>query len=142
MEPTDDLIYNFLCDLKKKEISPMVRAKLITDYLAKTGKSQRELARELGIPHSTLDDWCRWTNITETEYEELKKQGYGDTDIYRSIRQGTLSKGKEKAIDIALNTCISKMEVFKIKPPFSDKTMALLLQLERILKVIKKQVKE
>ena len=132
------LVFNLMCDLKKKEIEPLGRARIIKEYLDDSKISERELARQLGIGHSTIQDWLLWTEIDGQQYAEFKAGGATDTDIYRSLRSGTL--GKKKAIDTALETCISKLAVFKLRPPYSKDTPQLLAKLKRILAVIEKQL--
>ena len=134
------LVFNLMCDLKKRDINPIARAKLINAYLENTGQSQRSLALEIGVPKSTLEDWIMWGKITQKEYDGLKSEGYEHTDIYKSLRDGTLS-GMPKAIDVTLNNCISKLEIFKIRPPHSKETKFLIGQLRHILDVIERQVK-
>jgi len=135
-----ELVFNMMCDLKKKEIEPKARAMLIQNYLDKTGLSGRALAKQLGIPNTTLQDWLLWGNITKEKYDEYIEAGHTHKDIYRSLRGGTLS-GKSKAIDVVLNNCISKLEVFKLGPPYSRNTSKLIEELKRILDVIERQVK-
>lgn len=134
------LIFNLMCDMKKEEIAPIGRARLIQSYIESTGITGRQLAIRLGIPHSTLQDWLLWTKISQSQYQQYQEQGHTDSDIYRSLRGGTLS-GRTKAIDQALQNCISKMELFKIKPPYSGDTKNLINQLKHILEVIENQVK-
>jgi len=50
------LVFNFLVELKKKEIHPVERAEIIKQYLKDEKISVRQLARELNIPHSTIQD--------------------------------------------------------------------------------------
>jgi hypothetical protein len=135
-----ELVFNLMCDLKKKELDKFQRAKLIKSYLEDTGISQRQLALSIGVPKSTVEDWLLWDRMKPQEYDSLVKEGYTHTDIYESLRDGTLS-GKDKAIDLALENCISRMQVFKIKPPTSSKTKVLIDELKHILEVIERQVK-
>jgi hypothetical protein len=135
-----DLVFNLMCDLKKREIEPIGRARLIQSYLDSAGLSGRQLASRLGIPHSTMQDWLRWNRMSQEDYNGYIKAGHSHLDIYKSLRGGTLS-GKEVAIDIALQNCISKMMIFKLKPPFSHDTKGLIKKLKNILNVIDGQVK-
>ncbi len=57
------LVFNFLLDLRKKEITPQERSKIIQNYLNNTGKSMRGLAKELGINQSTIQDWISMRQI-------------------------------------------------------------------------------
>ena len=134
------LVFNLMCDLKKKEVEPKDRATLIRKYMDSEGLSARQMAITLGMPHSTVQDWLLWDKVSITEYDNYKDQGFTDKDIYRSLRGGTLS-GTEKEIDLQLKNCISKLEVFKIKPPYSKDTKVYIDKLKHILEVIERQVK-
>lgn len=127
-----------MCDMKKKDIEPIGKAKLIQEYMDINGITGRQMAKRIGIPHSTLQDWLRWNRITHEEYDRLTKEGHNHMDIYKSLRGGALAD--KKAIDVALKNCISKMEVFKIRPPYSKDTKLLISELKRILEVIERQV--
>jgi len=83
---SDRIIFNMMLDLRKKELDPFERAKIIQDYMKKKKISQRELGKQLGIPHSTIADWCRWNDITEKEYEKMRGNGFNNTDVYRILR--------------------------------------------------------
>jgi hypothetical protein len=78
---------NFIIDLKKKQIDPFARAAIIRSYMETKGLSGRELARQMGIPHSTVQDWLLWKDIDDKKYEELKSAGLTATSIYRSLRE-------------------------------------------------------
>ena len=54
MNVPNELVYNYLVDLKKKDINPLIRADIIKRYLQELGHTQRYLAKSLGMPHSTL----------------------------------------------------------------------------------------
>lgn len=135
-----ELVYNLMCDLKKKEIEPAAKARLIQQYIASENLSQRQLARQLGIPHNTLQDWLLWGKLSDKDIDGYIGQGYTKSDIYRSLRGGTLS-GKAKELDVALETCINKLRVFKLMPPYSTKSAKLIDELRKILDIIEKQVK-
>lgn len=47
--------------------------------------SQRELARRLEVPHSTIQDWLRPLKVTKEEYKE-KVEEQGKTEVYRELR--------------------------------------------------------
>lgn len=94
------LTYNYLMDLKKKEIDSFERAKLIKEYLESNSLSIRKLAELTGIHHNTLQDWLLWTKISEERYYQLKLIGYTETDIYRHLRDNKpLSKEKIENAD-------------------------------------------
>jgi IS30 family transposase len=134
------LVYNLMCDMKKQEIDPIGRAKLIQSYMDDTKISGRELSTQIGIAHSTLQDWLMWNKIDQKQYNNYVQEGHSDTDIYRSLRGGTLS-GKHKAIDSALINCIRKLEIFKLRPPYSKDTKQYIAQLRKVLDVLESQVR-
>lgn len=80
------LIYNMLLDLRKKEIDPFERAKLIGQFLMANNMSQRRLAQELGVPKSTIEDWLLWNRITKNEYNQMIDHGANKTEVYRTLR--------------------------------------------------------
>jgi predicted XRE-type DNA-binding protein len=133
------MVFNMMKDLSKKELDIRQRAALISEYIQKTGKSQRQVAYTIGVPHSTIQDWCRWNEISQEDYEDLKKKGFTHTDIYRSLRWGTLSRGN-KALDDTLKNCISKLRFFKIKPPHTRQTKTLIGELLLVIRKIEAQV--
>ena len=53
----ESLMENFIRDCQKKEISKAERKNIILKLLDYKNCSQRELAKELGMKHSTLHDW-------------------------------------------------------------------------------------
>jgi transcriptional regulator with XRE-family HTH domain len=82
----NNVVFNFFLDLRKKEIDKKVRAELINKYLKDNKMSQRQLASELGIPHSTIQDWLLFTRIPKAKYQEYIRKGHTETDIYRALR--------------------------------------------------------
>jgi hypothetical protein len=134
-----ELVFNMMCDMKKHELEPIGRAKLIQNYLEQTGLTGRMLAKRIGVPHSTLQDWLLWSRITKDQYDKHIQEGHSHLDIYKSLRGGTL--GGKLAIDLALQNCISKLEVFKLKPPTSKDTKLLIGKLRHILTVIEAQTR-
>lgn len=57
MKLEDDLVFNIVQDWKKREISAEQKQKFIKAILEERDISQRKLAEELGVSHSTLHDW-------------------------------------------------------------------------------------
>jgi len=134
----DKIIHNWLMDFKKKEVSCFERAKVIDEYLIEKKLSQRELAKQLDMPHSTIQDWMLWNKLTEKEYNKLLKKGLTETDIYRLLRDGKKEEKKKlmgiTKLDSDLNSCIKKL-----KPHISSidessaKTTILINDLKKIL---------
>ena len=131
------LLFNYFLDMRKKEIDKRERANLIAKYLKETGKSQRALAKELGIPHSTIQDWLMINRISEKKYDELIESGETDTGIYRMLRNNKKAKSNEFN-SLLLNRDIDKA-ISKYKPlinkgkDFDSKTIEKIKDLVSIL---------
>ena len=82
MEVPDEIVNNWLIDLRKKEVNLFERAKLIRAYLNNKELSIRSFSKEFGFPKSTIEDWLLWEKLTEKEYDKLIELGYTHTDIY------------------------------------------------------------
>jgi DNA-binding transcriptional regulator YiaG len=78
--------WNLLLDTKKLPLDKKIRARAINNILKETGWSQRQLARNIGIPKSTIEDWLLFGKISDNQYQRLKVKGYNDTEIYRKLR--------------------------------------------------------
>lgn len=96
MELDKDLIQRMLLrtitDLRKPDITPFERGQIVKAYLEQTGISIRQLAKEIGLPKSTVQDWAVFGKVDEAKYKEFKDAGYTDKDIYKSLRN---QKGSE-----------------------------------------------
>lgn len=54
---SDDLFFNIVKDWEKKDISTEEKGRFIKVFLEENKISQRNLAKKLNIPYSTLNDW-------------------------------------------------------------------------------------
>jgi len=89
-----DIIFNAMLDWRKKDIDKVERAKIIKQYMKDEKITIRDLAKELGIPKSTLDNWLLFARVSKEKIEELEEQGLGDTEIFRALRK-TRTTSKE-----------------------------------------------
>jgi len=136
-EVSEDLIHNFLTDLRKKDINIFERAKLIKEYKDHKGVSRRQLAKQLDIPHPTLVKWENWASIDKVKYEELKLKGFSDRDIYLKL---FTNKGKgaspvnfKTKLDLDLKR-VNQIIVSHIKEPVtSEDTIKYLEELRNSL---------
>jgi len=147
MNVPDELIYNFLLELKKKDINPIDRAKIINDYCKEKDLSMRGLAKELGMSHSTLQDWADYSRITKDEYSTLTDRGLGQKQIYRALRNTRSKEGVMKAvINTELNShliqCATILRPHLIRPECDDRTIQLIFELKNILNRIELQVEK
>jgi len=134
------LTYNYLMDLKKKEIDPVARATIITDYLKATNKSQRQLAKDIGMPYSTIRDWCLFSKVTKEEYDNIKSTGLTDTDIYRELRNNSCKSKKDlfkfNKIQLELNEAIKNLDGCKREVDNTATTKELIVKLQNILNIM------
>ena len=108
----DDVIFNFFVDMKKKNIDKMQRAILLRKYMDKHKLSGRALAKELGIPKSTIEDWLLLSKITQEEYDEMISNGMNYTDIYRTLRNNKKDTNIVPAALLAIRETTRKNKSF------------------------------
>lgn len=110
------LVFNFLLDCRKKEIDKWQRAIILREYLDSHSLSQRQLAEQLGIPKSTIEDWLLWGRLTKEEYKRLKNKGLNHTQIYRLLRDNKKrpksSFVNKSVLDIEVQECIKKLKPY------------------------------
>ena len=136
----NNLLFNYFLDMRKKEINKRQRALLIAKYLDENKMSQRELARELGIPHSTIQDWLMINRISEEQYEQYKADGMTETDIYRMLRNNKQAQEDDYDMHIVkqeIEKSTSKFKSFlKYSKQFDHETISDIKELINILKRI------
>lgn len=139
MEISNELVFNLLVDLKKKDVNPIDRADIIVKYLKEKDISVRELARELGMSHSTLQDWLDYNRVDKVTYTKLLDSGYSKKNVYRMLRstRGAKVEVFESITKIPLNAILRDAEM-NIKehvndPVFDEKTVDLIKDLRNTL---------
>ena len=96
-EAHDLLVRNLLRDTKKENLTNHQRAVLLSSYCETNGVSRRQLAKQLNVPKSTLDDWVRWKEVTPQLEQRLITQGYTRTAMYRILRNPRLRTEMQQA---------------------------------------------
>jgi transcriptional regulator with XRE-family HTH domain len=135
-----DIAFNMIQDFRKKDISPVKRAELIESYREHMGLSQRALARELEIPHSTLQDWISYSKIGECEYNQLRAKGVSREEVYHVLRdKRKQTKSRLKGL-LEMNEAeiVLKSVVYKIESilPVKDITPEMRKSIERLKRLI------
>jgi len=116
MDVPNDLVYNFLVELKKKDVDPIDRAKIIRKYAENQGLSIRALAEELGMSHSTLQDWVDYERVDHKEFNKLLSDGYTKKNVYRILRDTRGDKKQfESIVKVELNVVL-KNAYLEIRP--------------------------
>lgn len=141
MEDTEYLLQKrYIMDLKKPDISPFKRARIIKEVIAREKLSGRGFAKKYGFKWSTLEDWLLWLNITEKEYNKLKKQGFTRTHIYRTLRNNRTAKQRitvmlktKTEFDLKLEhiTKLVHTRANTVEPDLSERTIEMLKQLKK-----------
>ncbi len=140
------LVFNYLLDLTKKDVDKWERAKIIKEYLKEENISQRELAKQIGVSKSTIEDWLLINKLSVNEYNGLKITGMTNTDIYRHLRNNRKAKKleiiKETKINYELSKIIKFIKTHNILNDESDKKTAKLIDiLIKELTMIKARIK-
>jgi len=115
VEIDKNILFNLLIDFRKKNISGIEKARLIQSYLDETKLSQRQLAKEMDISHSTIQDWLLFNKISKDEYETMKNNGLNQSDIYRLLRNNK-KVNKEYFIENNKLQYILKQVIIMLKP--------------------------
>ena len=126
LEISPNAAKTFLLEFKKKAICPKERASIIRQVRMARGMSQRALAKEIGIPHSTLQDWELWNKIDQKQIDRALKAGFNMTDIYKSLRDNHELKRihrEKNVLDNTLRQANTDLRYFINKPRQSPKTI-------------------
>lgn len=131
--------------MKKEDIDPKERADLINRFLYENKMSQRELARQIGVPHSTIQDWCLFSKLSHEEIKTLKDDGHmNDTQIYRMLRNNKKIDKKEfvgkTAVEWELEESIRKLKTY-VQKPRGENVKDLIHKLRDILNRMEMYVK-
>lgn len=79
MNISEDLFFNIVQDWKKREISSEEKSIILKSYLKSSNLSERELAKKLGVSHSTFHDWITQRQIKKY-YEKKSNEFYSLID--------------------------------------------------------------
>jgi len=138
------LVFNFLVELKKKEIHPVERAEIIKQYLKDEKISVRQLARELNIPHSTIQDWVDYGRLTIGKFNQLIKEGMTKKELHRTLRSERTNKDIEKILGNELNRKLKlsiQLLTFDMdKPDYNSDTLRLIKELEQTLSKLEAKI--
>jgi len=133
MNINEDIIFNLMQDWKKRKIDKWTRANILKQFLEDKNISQRELARRLDIPKSTIEDWMLYNKLSRIEYEEVIEGGYSETQIYRMLRDNKDKTSKQifkdNMTDKILKDFLDSLIGITVKPiPPSSKYTSQLIQ--------------
>jgi len=130
MEISTKLAYNFIIDMKKKEINPIEKGQIIKEYMEQNKKGLRELSRETAIPLTTLKGWIDYAKMTIEEYEKLIKDGKTKTDIHKMVKN---DKSVNSPLDITLKETMIRLRPYILHTEISGETQNLISELKNII---------
>lgn len=90
------LLENTMQDLKKKDISPIVRGKLVHEFLERNSFTLSEGSRYLDIPKTTLFGWLQYNKLPLGKFEELQQSGLSKTQIFEIVKNPKVMRNVEK----------------------------------------------
>lgn len=86
MEVPNEIIYNFVLDLKKKELDPIDKARIIHKYCELNNISIKQLATDMNIAATMLQEWMDYAKLDKQHYLKLVSSGYSRRNIYRMLK--------------------------------------------------------
>jgi len=91
------LKFNFIQDLRKKEIDIMDRAIILQSYMNENRLSFRKMSEESGIPLATLAGWISPLGFDEQTYKKMQRSGMSQADIFKLAKYKNNKKNTNKA---------------------------------------------
>jgi len=134
---------SYVRDLQKPELDYFERAAIISHVLEDKGWSIREMARQLIIPKSTIEDWLLFSRISEEEYDALRAEGISHTQIYRELRDRKGQKNPRinlPELDMLLKGQLNSLKSCNKEFNYSEKTRDLLSKVHNELNRIESDI--
>lgn len=140
VEGLEDIFYNMIFDLRKKEIDPFTRAKAIRYIMKKKNLSIRRFAIKFDLNKSTVEDWLLYERINQKTYKKMKANGLSKTDIYRTLRDNKKEEDivfmKKTKVDLELINIIKIMKAVLHEPHYSIETKNLIFEVRNLLNLL------
>jgi transcriptional regulator with XRE-family HTH domain len=106
---SDELFFNIVKDWEKKEVSTKEKGLILKAYLKEKKISQRRLAKQLNIPHSTLHDWVSGRQMNKYYENKLNEvDGLLDRLLYVLSRKEYTKTEKTFRLATQLRTELDK----------------------------------
>ena len=93
MEET--IFYNTIIEWRKKEISPILKAKIIKEYITNKKISLNGFAKKFNLTMFVVQNWLLWDNINEDEYKKMKEIGLTNVEIYTLLKKNKNKESKD-----------------------------------------------
>jgi hypothetical protein len=135
-ETLKGLLFNVLCDLRKKELTVVEKGQIVKEYIDKEKISINEASRRLAIPKTTIHTWARAELLGEDKYKELLEAGYTATEIQNKLKNGNGEARKileKKRIDVLLDEAKSNLAHYITHKDYSHVTQIKIQELQNVL---------
>jgi len=93
MEET--ILYNTIIEWRKKEISPILKAKIIKEYITDKKISLNGFAKKFNLTMFVVQNLLLWDNINEDEYKKMKEIGLTNVEIYTLLKKNKNKESKD-----------------------------------------------
>ena len=93
MEET--ILYNTIIEWRKKEISPILKAKIIKEYITNKKISLNGFAKKFNLTMFVVQNLLLWDNINEDEYKKMKEIGLTNVEIYTLLKKNKNKESKD-----------------------------------------------
>jgi transposase len=134
---TNEILFNILCDLKKKDLSMCARGRVISLYIKENNISINQASKDLGIPKTTIHTWARFNTLGEDKYKELINDGWTPSDIQKELKNSSVvrfeKKTELKRIDYLINEAKQNFNEFIHKQDYGTNTAQNIRELQNIL---------
>jgi len=85
-ETINKLKFNYIQDIRKKDIDIRDRALILKSYMIDNHLSFRQMAADCGIPLATLAGWIAPAGIDDKTYSKMKRSGMSQADIMNVLK--------------------------------------------------------
>ena len=147
MEVNEELVYNFIVDLKKKDIDDVDKGMLIKQYMQEHNLSLKSACKEFGLPKTTLQNWLCFAKVNKEELLLLTKKGYSKRNIrdavYKNKIDLLLSDHAPNHFDLLIEELITKLRGYTNKDiEMTCQTSLLVHNLKELVVKIEQRVKK
>jgi len=141
---TNDLLFNLIQDFKKKEISPIIKGKIIKMLADNTGMSINALSREMNIPKTTIHTYARYEKLGQENYDNMRKEGWEVSDIHNLMKSSGYVRSaiKNKKIDVLLDKAKAELSTYVHEKNYSPYTAEKIRELQNVLNRILMRVEQ
>lgn len=135
MNVPNELVYNFIVELKRKDVNPVDRAQIIQEYMDENKLTIKKLSIESGLPTATIHDYINFNKIDKEEYTQLLDKGVTKTEIFKALRNSEYKRKKltPNELNMLIEETTSRLKMYINNPIFDKNTLDLIKDLRNTL---------